>query len=378
MHDSLIRVPLLVPQLPTIEALEPYLRRIDSHRWYSNFGPLVNELESRLAKKFEESGQSILQVVTVANATAGLELALRALRLPSNASVLVPAFTFIATATAVISAGLTPVVVDIDPRTWLLTPGIAKQALRRTEAHAVVPVCAFGCPVVAVEWSEFHRRTGIPVVIDAAAAFGNQLDPGPTCAVFSMHATKPLASGEGGFVVTRSHEIADAVRQMSNFGINLTRPDLSPIGYSTMTGTNAKLSEYHAAVGLASLDAWNRNASRRRKLYENYGTAIRDIAGSKITWQESPGDCVRSTCTFLTESMTVRDCAEAVLAKAGIATRRWYTPTVDRHPAYAHIQHLPTPVAHDICNRLLGVPFYIGLKAHERKEVVAAISAAVS
>ena len=369
-----VDVPLLVPELPTFESLKPYLRRIDAERWYSNFGPLVVDLEHRLAHTFVADGISDVRVITVGNATAGLELALRALNLPANSPVLVPAFTFVATATAVLSAGLTPIVADVDTNTWLLTPEIAMKALSRADVRAVIPVCAFGCPQPAEGWSAFRRRTGIPVVIDAAAAFGNQREPGPTCAVFSMHATKPLASGEGGFIVTRSREFADDVRQMSNFGINLMRPDLAPIGSSTMIGTNAKLSEYHAAVGLASLDAWAHNARRRRELYASYRAEIEAIAGLNSSWQEAPIDCVRSTCAFLLKSRSARDRTEASLATRGVATRRWYSPTVDRHPAFARITHLPTPVAHDICDRLLGVPFYIGLSHSDRTRVVEAIA----
>jgi dTDP-4-amino-4,6-dideoxygalactose transaminase len=367
------RIPLLVPRLPSLDALAPYLARIDRNRWYSNFGPLVEELEGRLGESFESTPAQAVQVVTVSNATAGLELALRALRLPAGALVLVPAFTFVATATAVLSAGLTPIAGDIDPGTWQLTPEIATDAARRADVKAVMPVCVFGSEQPAEAWNTFHVATGIPVVIDAAAAFGNQRDPGPTCAVYSMHATKPLSSGEGGFVVTRSNDMAESVRQLSNFGINLTRPEVSAIGTSTMIGVNAKLSEYHAAVGHASLDAWAENAAQRRDLYASYVRAIQDACGHKVTWQAAPDTTIRSVCGFLLPSSEMRESAEKSLATAGIATRRWYCPTVDQHPAFAHIDHLPTLVAHQIGDRLLGVPFHLGLDAEARAAVASTL-----
>jgi dTDP-4-amino-4,6-dideoxygalactose transaminase len=369
-----IRVPLLVAELPALDRLIPYLERIDRNRWYSNFGPLVQELEARLAAQFRD-GSREPTVVTVGNATVGIELSLRALGLPKNAPVLIPALTFVATANAVLSAGLRPVVWDIDPDSWLLTPEIAAEAVQALAISAVVPVAAYGCPQDTDGWSRFYASTGIPVVIDAAAAFGNQDDCGPTCSVFSLHATKTLAAGEGGFVVTRDPKLAQAVRQLSNFGINLVDPLLASIGAVTMVGTNGKLSEYHAAVGLASLDSWQHNATLRRTLYRSYGDAIRGIPGLDTTWQRAPDDCVRSVCCVLLDSESRRDVAETVMSRLGIATRRWYLPLLDRHPAFAHMAHRATPVADDLAQRLIGIPFHVHLDDAMQKEVVGALSA---
>jgi dTDP-4-amino-4,6-dideoxygalactose transaminase len=288
--------------------------------------------------------------------------------------VLVPTLTFVATATAVLSAGLTPIVADIDPRSWLLTPDIALDALGHRIVRAVVPVATFGCPQDAAGWDAFHARTGIPVIIDAAAGFGNQTDPGPTCAVFSLHATKPLAAGEGGFVVTRLPAFAAAVAQLSNFGINLADPIVG-IGATTMVGTNAKMSEYHAAVGLASLDQWADTAARRRVLHHEYAGQITAVTGLAPMWQETPESCVRSVCCFLLASEAARYRAEASLTASGIGWRRWYLPPIDKHPAFRHIAHQPTPVANVLADRLLGVPFYIGMDSAARCEVVAALAA---
>ena len=370
-----IRVPLLVAELPSLEQLTPYLQRIDRSRWYSNFGPLVQELEERLAASFQGNVPEVPTVVTVGNGTVGIELALRALDLPPKSPVLIPALTFVATANAVLSAGLRPVVWDIDPDCWLLTPEIAAEAAKSTPLSAVIPVAAYGCAQDTGGWSKFYDATGIPVVIDAAAAFGNQIDCGPTCSVFSMHATKTLAAGEGGFVVTRLPKLAQAVRQLSNFGINLVDPAGAPIGAVTMVGTNGKMSEYHAAVGLASLDAWSANAAARRSAYRRYTDAIRAIPKLQTKWQIAPDNCVRSVCCLLLDSGPRRDAAEAVMASLGIATRRWYLPLLDRHPAFAHMSLRPTPVADNLAERLLGVPFHVHLDHAMQSAVVNALSA---
>lgn len=369
-----VRVPLLTAQLPSLERIAPYLERIDRNGWYSNFGPLVQELEARLAGTFHAAGHPTPYAITVGNGTAGIELALRALCLPAGTPVLVPALTFVATATAVLSAGLTPVVCDVDSRSWLLTPDLAFQAMSSTPFRAIVPVATFGCPQDTQAWSRFHGHTGVPVIIDAAAGFGNQLDCGPTCSVFSLHATKPLAAGEGGFVVTRDRKFASDIRQLSNFGINLTDPQVAPIGAVTMVGTNAKMSEYHAAVGLASLDVWPENAARRRALYQSYTNSVRAIAGLGTDWQQAPVECVRSVCCLLLDSRRRRDRAEATLGATGVGTRRWYLPLIDRHPAMGHIAHAPTPVADDLAERLLGIPFHLRLDMNAQMLVAKALA----
>ena len=371
------RIPLLVPELPTLEALTPYLRRIDQRRWYSNFGPLVSEFEARIAASFRQPGQlQSSYAVTVGNATAGIELALRALNLPRDSLVLVPALTFVATATAVLSAGLTPVVADVDSEQWLLTPEIALDASERLPLRAVIPVATFGCAQDAAAWTRFHAATGLPVIIDAAAAFGNQLDPGPTCAVFSLHATKPLAAGEGGVVVTHDAAFAATVRQLSNFGIDLSGAQGVPVGSTTLVGTNAKMSEYHAAVGLASLDIWPQTVVQRHALFARYSETLMASSGAQLHWQQMPTESVRSVCCLMLQSAAHRNHAEAVMAERGIATRRWYLPLINQHPAFQHIQHLPTPCAEKIALRLIGIPFHAALSDQDMIEIAQALASA--
>ncbi|MEO8487072.1 MAG: DegT/DnrJ/EryC1/StrS family aminotransferase [Betaproteobacteria bacterium] len=364
----------MMPSLPTADDLLPYLRRIDANRWYSNFGPLVGEFESRIAASFAGAGSC--RVVSLSSCTTGIELALRALSLPAGAPVLVPALTFIATASAVRCAGLSPVVADVDPHSWLLTPEIARAAVRTIGARAVVPVTTFGADQDGEGWSAFERDTGVPVVIDAAAGFGNQRDPGPTCAIFSLHATKPLAAGEGGFVVTRDAALAHAIRRLSNFGINLDRPNDGPIGTAVATGTNAKLSEYHAAVALASLDRWPSIAAERGALFARSVRAAQAACGGRLVQQSAAADTVRSVCAYQFPTPEERDRAEAICRQRGIGTRRWYLPTIDRQPAFGHVAHLPTPCADLVGERLLGVPFYPGLAQDAIDEIAAALGAA--
>ena len=150
---SLARIPLLVPDMPSADELLPYLRRIDGTRWYSNFGPLTRELESALGSIFTEHNARPVTLTTVSTATAGLELTLIALDLPPGARVLVPALTFVASATAIVRAGHPPVIADVDAHSWLLTPAIAREAARSVELAAVMPVVGWHFVVCLDIWT---------------------------------------------------------------------------------------------------------------------------------------------------------------------------------------------------------------------------------
>jgi dTDP-4-amino-4,6-dideoxygalactose transaminase len=369
-----IKIPLLTPQLPDREALWPYLDQIDVKKHYSNFGPLVKLLESRLLAQFQSHTPLPLHVTTVSSATLGLELALTALHLPKGSSVLVPALTFVASLTAIIRAGYIPVVTDIDADSWLLTPEIASAAAKQCGAKAVLAVATFGQPQDTSQWLEFQHTTGLRVVIDAAGAFGSQWLHVPDIpVVFSMHATKSLAAGEGGFVVSGNPQMATLIAQMSNFGINLSpRADI-PVGYLLSAGTNAKLSEYHAAVGLASLDQWSQVAAKRQLIYAQYRECLSLKCGEALTWQAGFPTLAPTTFSVRVGSSARRDRLESMCLQEGIATRRWYQPLLHLHAKkVGRINHLATPIAENVAADLIGLPFSISLTAVQM-EIIADI-----
>ncbi len=194
-------IPVLRPKLPTVDRLAPYLAEIDRSRLYSNFGPHAELLEERLAAHFGLSGGT---VTTVANATLGLTLALMAQDAPPRTFCVMPAWTFVASANAVVLAGLTPYFVDVDRATWALNPAAVEHEIARAPGRvgAVMVVAPFGRPINYQEWDALKVRTGLPVVIDAAAGF-DLLQIGLCPAVVSLHATKIIGVGEGGFVACR-------------------------------------------------------------------------------------------------------------------------------------------------------------------------------
>lgn len=373
-------IPLLTPQLPDRAALQPYLERIDMSRHYSNFGPLVVELETRLASSFSAHTKHPLEVVTISSATAGLELALTSLDLPPGSRVLVPALTFVASLTAILRAGHLPVICDIDPQSWLLTPEIAEASIDSSGASAIIAVATFGQAQDTLRWHALQQKTGVKVVIDAAAAYGSQwLDSPDIPVVFSMHATKSLAAGEGGFVVTGNSEQRQMIKELSNFGINLTPDAQHPVGHLSYAGTNAKLSEYHAAVGLASLDTWQQQADTRQAIYHRYQDLLQSMCGESLVWQRGPLPAAPTTFSVRVGSDARRIKLEQLCAVQGIGTRRWYQPLLHQHAAkVGPILHLPTPVAEAVSSDLIGLPFSPFLQDGQMQEVAANVLAAVS
>lgn len=323
-------IKLMIPDMPTADELLPYLRRIDEAKTYSNRGPLVTMLEDLLSQIIGAP------CVTVTNCTVALELALRSLDLPQEALVSAPAFTFAATGRAIESAGLLLDLRDVDSTTWQLATPDPLVTL-----DAVVPVAPFGEPVDQTAWFKYTRSSEVPVVIDAAGALLSQdLAPGVD-AVFSLHATKFIGAGEGGVFASVDPQRVEAVRKLTMFGEG---------------GTNGKLSEYHAAVALASLgrDRLNRKLTETKRVANEYTAHFPDMR-------------VRLDSTIapllLPEGSTAAGMVLALQA-FGIEAKQWYQPFLDEH-GWPHL----LPMTEQLRQRLIGLPFHTQLSNDDVQRV---------
>jgi dTDP-4-amino-4,6-dideoxygalactose transaminase len=364
------RIAVARPLLPDAEAIAPYLQRIDAQRWYSNFGPLVTALEARLAARHGPG----VRAVTATNATQILALALKLLAPRPGALCALPSWTFVATAHAVIQAGLRPWFLDVDPDTWMLDPEATAQAIRQApgEVAAVVPVAAFGRPIDGPGWRAFRDRTGIPVLVDAAAAFdAAALDPDAWAglpAAVSLHATKALGVGEGGYLATSDGELADRLRQHTSFGFFGSREAAFP-------ATNAKISEYAAAVGLAALDAWPHTRGRWMRAAQLLRIALSALP--QIRFQPGWGvDWVTSVCVVEVPDGAAERVA-ASLAEAGIETRRWWGLGCHAEPAFADCARTALPVTERLGASTVGLPFAVDLGRDEIERIAKALAHAL-
>ena len=326
----------LTPDFPPADAIERYFERSREASWYSNFGPchelLVERLETQLGAD--------VRCVPVANCTLGLMLALRASAGEPEGErreVVLPSFTFAASIEAVMWAGFEPVFADVDPSAWHLAPEALDAALREREGRvAAVLACAtFGTPPLAplcAEWERLSSAAGAGLVLDSAAGFGAANEDGVglvagqgDAEVFSFHATKPFAIGEGGLVTTRDADLAARVRTLANFGFE----DGIVAGQA---GLNAKLSEWGAATALAVLEGYGHVLERRRAHAAELRARLEPLG------YEFQQGCERSPWQFvpvLAPSPGVRDAALAAAAADGIELRSYFDPPLSEMPAFA-------------------------------------------
>lgn len=351
-------IPVCRPLLPGLDDLTPYIRAIDGSRWYSNFGPLYRQLVDRLGGTRGVPGDN---VVVLANGTVALTLALQAQGVREGLCMM-PAWTFIATPMAAEAAGLTPWFVDIDRAGWSLTPALAESYLRLAPGPvaAVMPVAPFGAAVDTAAWDAFTERTGVPVVIDAAAGF-DALTVGRTPSAVSLHATKAIGVGEGGAVFSTDAAMVEDIRQRSNFGFRGTR-------LAAVSGGNGKLSEYACAVGLAALDRW----AVRRQAFLARAERYREALGAVLEFQPDFGSFASATCVVWTERRPAAALQQA-LAAAGIETLRWWQAACPDHPAYRDARSTEVPVSRRAAASTLGLPMSIDLDVDDIDRICVAV-----
>jgi dTDP-4-amino-4,6-dideoxygalactose transaminase len=350
------RFPFARPELPPPAAWLGHLETSYEHRWFSNRGPLVRRLEDGLATRDPASGR---EAAVTASATAGLVATLLALDV--RGPVALPSFTFPATAHAVELAGCTPVLCDVDAETWELSPQAAADAVREHGCAAIVHVRSFGlCRDLGVI-EQVAADARVPLVVDSAAAFGGEtadgVPPGRAGAaeVFSFHATKVFAAGEGGAVLAPP-ALAEAIRHTSNF--SLAGSDV------TARGLNAKMSELTAAVALAMLERLNAHVVVRRRVVAALLEAV-EAAGLAFELPLDPGRPPWQGLPLLLETAGERERALAELQRAGVEARPYYAPGLHRTRAFAGYAADRLTVTDELSERVLCLPVYSRLTPEE-------------
>ncbi|SMY09312.1 DegT/DnrJ/EryC1/StrS family aminotransferase [Flavimaricola marinus] len=354
------------PQLPDAEAIAGYIRGIDSRRHYSNRGPLVQQLEERIATSFERPAHAVR---STSSGTSALEVAILAktgLATPDRPLALIPSFSFAATGLAVERCGYRVHFVDIDPETWALDPVALARHPLLDQAGLIVSVAPYGVLPDMAALEALHAATGVPVVVDAAAAFEAVLDHPDQISQsvplsLSFHATKTFSTGEGGAVIWDNPAGQDMVQQVSNFGFFLSRE-------CKVAGTNAKMSEYHAAVGLAMLDefpARRRDYARVSALYAK-AAEVCDPGGAMLL----PPRVSSAYALFEAQDAAHFDRAEKILLGGKVETRRWYEDGQHTQPHFAAAGSDPLPVTDSLSRKLIGLPMAHDLAAHDVARVV--------
>jgi dTDP-4-amino-4,6-dideoxygalactose transaminase len=317
------------PRVPEASLVLPDVERILGSGILTS-GPFVKEFEAAAADYL-----GVRQCVAVSSCTAGLMLVLRASDL--SGSVVVPSFTFTATAHAPAWNGLRPVFADIDRTSLTLSPDSVRHAIG-VRTSAILATHTFGTPADVESLTALARARGVRLFFDAAHAFGStrtgtKVGGFGDAEVFSLSPTKVVVSGEGGIVATNDEVLAERIR--------IGRDYANPGDYDCrFVGMNARMSEFHAAVGLRSLDGLDARLARRNELVARYRAELRGVPGISFA-EVSDGD--RSTYkdfTILVEADEFGVDAVRLanmLAAEGVETKRYYTPPVHQQRAYLHL-----------------------------------------
>jgi dTDP-4-amino-4,6-dideoxygalactose transaminase len=328
-------------------------------------GPNVAELEARAADYL-----GVRHCVAVSSCTAGLMLVLRASELAGD--VVVPSFTFAATAHAVVWNGLRPTFADIDPDTLTMSAS-STGSLIGGRTSAILATHTYGIPCDVDALAEVARRSGVRLFFDAAHAFGsryNQTHVGGfgDAEVFSLSPTKLLIAGEGGLIATNEDILAERCRIGRDYG--------NPGNYDCIfVGINARMSEMHAAIALASFENIEAEIGRRNELAKAYEDALVDVDGLS-TPRIRPGD--RSTFKDFTvlvdadEFGVDADTLGKLLSAEGIQTRRYFSPPVHEMRSYRSmaVRNGDLRVTTSISERVLTLPMWGGM-TDEHVELVA-------
>lgn len=314
---------------PNIVNREVFLRSVgeilDRH-WLTNNGPVVQEFERRVAEYL-----GVKDCVAMCNGTIALEIAIRALGLEGE--VIVPSWTFVATAHSLYWQGITPVFADIDPDTHNLDPDAVRRMIT-PRTSGIIGVHLWGRAAPIDELQAIAAKHGLKLMFDAAHAFGSSykgqsIGRFGACEVLSFHATKAFNTMEGGAVVTDNDELAQTMRLMRNFGF---------AGYDNVIhpGTNGKMIEVCAAMGLANFDSLDQIFAFNRRNHAQYVAALTGIPGiSVLAYDPAERNSHHYVVAEVDEHCAAsRDDIVAALQAENILARKYFWPGAHRMQPY--------------------------------------------
>lgn len=344
--------PLHVGQ-PNIGDRQQFIARIDdilARRWLTNGGTYVTEFEQRIAQHID-----VAHCIAMCNATVGLEIAIRALGLTGE--VIIPSFTFVATAHALQWQEITPVFCDIDPHTHSLDPKRVEELIT-DRTTGIIGVHLWGRPCDIDGLSDVARRRNLKLLFDSAHAFGSSykgrmIGRFGDAEVFSFHATKFLNSLEGGAVVTNDAELAQKLRLMRNFGF-------TSYDKTDSIGVNGKLNEISAAMGLTNLDSMDEFIAINRRHYAQYHEELAGLDGVTFAAYDQRE---RANYQYVvleideTKTSVTRDQLLQILHAENVLARRYFYPGCHRMEPYRTIYpDVKLPHTEHVAARVLTLP----------------------
>jgi dTDP-4-amino-4,6-dideoxygalactose transaminase len=347
--------------LPPEEEYLHWLRKAYGAHVLTNNGPIVRELEETLRARFE-----VPHFRTMANGTLALQLAIRALGVTGK--VITTPFSYVATTSAILWEGCAPVFVDIDPRTCCIDPALIEAAIT-PDVTAILATHVYGIPCDVEAIDAIAKKHGLKVIYDAAHAFdvtwkGRSILQWGDASTLSFHATKLFHTVEGGAVVLHDEELDKALRLLRSFG------HVGDDHYAL--GMNAKMSEVHAAMGMAVLPHVEELVRQRAALTRAYDAALADLPVQRPTVPLTGYNHAYYAVAMPTEA--VRVAVTERLQERGVHPRRYFFPSLDTLP---YVKGAACPVSHDLSARVLSLPFYPGMPNDLPRTVAMAIAEAL-
>jgi dTDP-4-amino-4,6-dideoxygalactose transaminase len=340
---------------PNIGNRGKLLERINTildNRWLTNNGPFVQEFEARIAGLV-----GVRHCIAMCNGTVALEIAIRALGLKGQ--VIVPSSTFIATAHALQWQEITPVFCDIGKDSHNIDPVMAEKMITPLTTGIIgVHLWGHPCDIDALE--DIARRHNLKLLFDSAHALaceykGRMIGSFGDAEVLSFHATKFVNSFEGGAVVTNNDDLAQKIRLMKNFGFS---------GYDNVIyiGTNGKMSEVSAAMGLTSLDSMDEFIATNYRNYRKYQAMLEKVPGIKfILFNESWKANYQYVIVEINDGngSLSRDQIIEIMHRENILARRYFYPgchNMEPYRSYFPHSHLLLPNTHKVLSRVISLP----------------------
>lgn len=359
-------IPVNKPYLPAFDKYTKYLERVYAKAWLTNNGPMVQELKLRL-----EDYLGVKNLLPVANGTLAMQLAYKVFDLQGEA-VTTP-FTFIASSSSLAWEGITPRFADVDVQSYNLCPLAAARAVS-DRTSAIVPVHVYGNPCDVDAFAALGQQRKLKVIYDAAHAFGIKVGGQSVlnfgdAATLSFHATKVFHSVEGGAVIFNNSDDYERAVLMTNFGID------TKTGHIADSGINTKLSEVHAAMGLAVLDNIDAIMQHRVALFEQYCHQLKEVVVQPTWHQQATTNGAYMPATFIDAAQ----CSAVLdgLARQGIVARRYFAPSLNQLAQYSQHGADSCPVSESLASRTLCLPLYYDLSADDVSMVTNAVKQAL-
>ena len=345
--------------LPNKQKFKKYVDEIYARGWVTNNGPMVKLLEKRLAEYL-----GVKNIVLVSNGTVALEIAYRALGIKGD--VITTPFSFAATASSIVTNGLNPIFSDINPSTLNINTDIIENKITKMTS-AIVPVHVFGNACEVEEIDAIAKRNNLKVIYDAAHAFGVKykgksiLNYGDI-STLSFHATKIFHTIEGGALIINDDSLLEKVRYLINFGIK-NKEEIPELG------TNAKMNEFEAAMGLCVLDDMQDLHAKRGMICELYKKELEGI----VKFQKQNEDSIQNYSYFpiILRSEEQLKKLENALNLKDIFPRRYFYPSLDTLCYIRPKQFLSN--SRDISCKVLCLPMYPELKEEDQRSIIETI-----